>query len=561
MIKYLFFDLGSTLIDESECIEYRIQNLLQQPNAPAREVLERRMVELASQNRLPYKDAAKEYGLETIKWPKHLERVYEGIPEMLAKLKPRYGLGVIANQSLGTEQRLKEYGIRDYFDIIISSAEAGVEKPDPEIFRLALEKAGCAPGEAIMIGDRLDNDIEPAAELGMHTIWVKQGAFAYGDVSLIGHKPEYTVDSVGEVLTISDELESIRREKTAQMKETAILREEIRKNHKLRFLFFELTLRCNENCIHCGSRCGEALGEELPTEVFIGILDKVAKDFAGSLPMLNITGGEPLLRKDFFEIVNHAKQLGFSWGMTSNGTLISKDVARKLKEAGMATVSISLDGTKEYHEWFRRSAGSFERTVEGLRNLMEQGFAEVQVTTVVTPRNLSQLDDLFRVLCEIDVDSWRLVGMEPIGRALDSPELLLSREEQLRLLRYIRDKREEGYPVTYACSHWLGYEYEREVRDWYFLCQAGTRIASIMANGDIGACPDIERRPETIQGNVLTDDFTDVWNNRFRIFRTPLSTRCEECGKCPDEQFCKGGSAHTWDYSLDRQRICFRRDW
>ena len=274
MIKYLFFDLGSTLIDESECIEYRIQNLLQQPNAPAREVLERRMVELASQNRLPYKDAAKEYGLETIKWPKHLERVYEGIPEMLAKLKPRYGLGVIANQSLGTEQRLKEYGIRDYFDIIISSAEAGVEKPDPEIFRLALEKAGCAPGEAIMIGDRLDNDIEPAAELGMHTIWVKQGAFAYGDVSLIGHKPEYTVDSVGEVLTISDELESIRREKTAQMKETAILREEIRKNHKLRFLFFELTLRCNENCIHCGSRCGEALGEELPTEVFIGILDR-----------------------------------------------------------------------------------------------------------------------------------------------------------------------------------------------------------------------------------------------------------------------------------------------
>ena len=119
-----------------------------------------------------------------------------------------------------------------------------------------------------------------------------------------------------------NEKELIYREKTAQMKETALLREEIRKNHKLRFLFFELTLRCNENCIHCGSRCGEALGEELPTEVFIGILDKVAKDFAGSLPMLNITGGEPLLRKDFFEIVNHAKQLGFSWGMTSNGTLI-----------------------------------------------------------------------------------------------------------------------------------------------------------------------------------------------------------------------------------------------
>ena len=205
MIKFLFFDLGSTLIDESECIEYRIQDLLQQPNSPNREVLERRMIELASQNKLPYKDAAKEYGLETIKWPKHLERVYEGIPEILAKLKSRYRLGVIANQSFGTEQRMKEYGIFNFFDIIISSAEAGFEKPNPAIFQLALEKANCNPDEAIMIGDRLDNDIEPAAGLGMHTIWVKQGAFAYGDVGLIRHKPEYTVDNVQEVLTVLDE--------------------------------------------------------------------------------------------------------------------------------------------------------------------------------------------------------------------------------------------------------------------------------------------------------------------------------------------------------------------
>ena len=372
--------------------------------------------------------------------------------------------------------------------------------------------------------------------------------------------PEYRGRGIGKGGKV-DEKELIYREKTAQMKETAKLREEIRKNHKLRFLFFELTLRCNENCIHCGSRCGDVPGEELPTEVFIGLLDKVAKDFAGSLPMLNITGGEPLLRKDFFEIVNHAKQLGFSWGMTSNGTLISKDVARKLKEAGMVTVSVSLDGTKKYHDWFRRSRGAFEKTVEGLRNLMEQGFLEVQATTVVTPKNIGQLDELFQVLCEIDVDSWRLVGMEPIGRALDNPELLLNKDEQLRLLQYIRDKREEGYPVTYPCCHWLGYDYEREVRDWYFLCDTGMRTASIMANGDIGACLDIERRPETIQGNVLKDDFTEVWKNRFQIFRTPLSTRSEECRNCPDEQFCKGGSAHTWDYTKDRQRVCFRRDW
>ena len=199
-IKWIFFDLGSTLIDESDCVEYRIQELLKQPNAPSREILERRMIELASQNRLPYKDAAAEFGLETVKWPKHLEKMYEGVQELLEKLIARYRLGIIANQSMGTEQRLVNYGIRQYFDIILSSAEAGMSKPDLKIFETALDRAECIPKNAYMIGDRLDNDIEPAAQLGMHTIWVKQASFAYGNLNLIRHKPDHIVDSVTDVL-------------------------------------------------------------------------------------------------------------------------------------------------------------------------------------------------------------------------------------------------------------------------------------------------------------------------------------------------------------------------
>ncbi|MCH5200099.1 MAG: HAD family hydrolase [Oscillospiraceae bacterium] len=200
MIKWLFFDLGSTLIDESDCLEYRIQELLKQPHAPSRETLERRMTELASQNRLPHKDAAAEFGLEISKWPKHLEKLYEGVPELLEKLVDRYRLGIIANQSMGTEQRLVNYGIRQYFDIIMSSAEAGISKPDLKIFTAALEKAECIPENAYMIGDRLDNDIEPAAQIGMHTIWVKQASFSYGNLDLIQHKPDHTVDSITEIL-------------------------------------------------------------------------------------------------------------------------------------------------------------------------------------------------------------------------------------------------------------------------------------------------------------------------------------------------------------------------
>ena len=348
--------------------------------------------------------------------------------------------------------------------------------------------------------------------------------------------------------------------KIEELQALAEYRKELRKNPQLRFLFFELTQRCNENCIHCGSRCGENTPEELPTEAYIRLLDKVASDFAGQLPMICVTGGEPLLRRDFFEIVEHAHRLGFSWGMTSNGTLITKDVAKRLKEAGMATVSISLDGTKDYHDMFRRSPNAFERTVEGLRNLLEQGFEDVQATTVVTKQNLGSLEELFQVLYDIDVDSWRLLAIEPIGRALDIPEMQLSTKEHFELLDFIRGKREQGFPVMYGCCHWLGTDYEREVRDWYFLCNAGVYTASIMTNGDIGACLDIDRRPETIQGNILKDDFTKVWKERFEIFRTPLSERCEECRGCRDVAFCEGGSCHSWDYENDRQLVCLWRD-
>ena len=109
-------------------------------------------------------------------------------------------MGVIANQSLGTEKRLINYGIRKFFEIIISSAEAGLEKPDPEIFRLALRTAGCLPAETCMIGDRLDNDIVPAAKLGMKTIWVRQGSFAEGNLNLIECKPDFVVDRIDEIL-------------------------------------------------------------------------------------------------------------------------------------------------------------------------------------------------------------------------------------------------------------------------------------------------------------------------------------------------------------------------
>ena len=112
--------------------------------------------------------------------------------------------------------------------------------------------------------------------------------------------------------------------------------------------------------------------------------------------------------------------------------------------------------------------------------------------------------------------------------------------------------------MTYGCSHYLGLEWEREVRDWYFLCNAGVYVAGILSNGDISACLDIERRTETIQGNIFRDDFLDVWENGFSFFRRPLSERSAVCHGCSAEEFCAGGACHSWNYDRNEQMICMK---
>ena len=328
---------------------------------------------------------------------------------------------------------------------------------------------------------------------------------------------------------------------------------------KLKNLFLELTLRCNEKCLHCGSSCGDVSSEELTPLQYKTFLAQVKEDFGIEEKMLCITGGEPLLRKDFFEIMSDARSFGFNWGMTSNGTLIDDSVARDLRECGMGTISISIDGLEETHDAFRRTPGGYKKAMNGIDSLLRVGgFKSIQVTTVVTHQNIGQLDELFAIFNEMDIDSWRVINIEPIGRAKQHPELLLTNEDYVTLFEFIRNKRIAGEPVSYGCSHYLGMDYEREVRDWYFLCTAGIYTASIMANGDITACLDIERRPEFIQGNILRDRFKDVWNSKFKEFRRNLSECNEKCRGCNDAEFCHGDAFHTWNFDENAPQVCFK---
>ncbi len=326
---------------------------------------------------------------------------------------------------------------------------------------------------------------------------------------------------------------------------------------KLRHLFFELTMRCNEHCLHCGSRCGDVKAEEMTPAQYHEVMKQIAEDFDTKTFTLCITGGEPLIRTDFFDIMDDANKQGFLWGMTSNGILITPEVAKDLKRTGMRTISISIDGTEATHDAFRQTPGGWKRAMEGVQNLIDVGgFQHIQITTVVTHQNIGQLDELYRIFNDMDIDSWRIVNIDPIGRANEHPELLMTNEDIVRMFEYIRNMRIKGEPVTYGCEHYLGMDYEREVRDWYFRCEAGYGVASIMSNGDITACLDIERRPEFIMGNIFKDRFKDVWENKFEIFRKGLT--CGECEKCGEYEFCKGGAYHTWNFDENRPNVCFK---
>ena len=356
----------------------------------------------------------------------------------------------------------------------------------------------------------------------------------------------------------------LQSQKYMDMKSLSQYREYLYKHPKLKYLFFELTDACNLSCLHCGSNACPQNHTYLPVHLVKTVLSQVAEAFSPSSIMICLSGGEPLLHPSLFEIIKYAKKCGFSCGMTTNGTLIDQTISQKMIDSGIDSVTFSVDGLEDTHDWFRNKSGSFRKTMEGIQNLIQHANGNVitQITTVVHKRNFHQLDDIFRLACISGVDSWRVVNLEPIGRANDNSELLLDSIQFQQLLSFIQEKRyaiKTPIDVTYGCSHYLSVALERTVRDYYFLCGSGILVASILCNGDIYSCMDIERRPELVQGNVYTDNFVDVWHNRFQVFRKDRSAECSMCCKCEDRVFCCGDSAHTWNYTENKPIICVKK--
>lgn len=215
-IEWIFLDLGWTLVDETRAHRARLKGVCERLAGSGRRYSVDELMALCEQAatdfapspfggmlaRLDLTGEQRRDVASAVHYDKNHEVLYPGVPEILETLSRKFKLGVIANQSEGTEARLESWGIRDHFSLVLASAEFGLSKPDPRIFGGAISRAGCAPEGVLMVGDRLDNDVGPARSQGCLTMRVLQGFSRYQTPRRANEIPDLTISSIRELPAI-----------------------------------------------------------------------------------------------------------------------------------------------------------------------------------------------------------------------------------------------------------------------------------------------------------------------------------------------------------------------
>lgn len=320
--------------------------------------------------------------------------------------------------------------------------------------------------------------------------------------------------------------------------------------HELRYLFWEATRQCNLACRHCGSDCGrDQRVTGLPLDQVAGVLRQIAGRWDARRIMLVVTGGEPLVRPDLPEALALARDLGFSLGMVTNGIALTPRVARVLRQSGLGSVVVSLDGPPHCHDWLRKRQGAYHLAAAGIRALVDAGVPLVEAITCVTPRSLDRLPETFELVRSLGASHWRVFNIFPAGRAKGDAELILSPAGISALVGRMVSLRERGKAlglvVNLSEEGYLGWDWEDRVRDTPYFCRAGINIAGLLADGSIAACPNLP--PRMTQGHLAHDDFVTVWETRYALFRDRGWTRQGSCGGCDQWRVCRGNSLHLWD--------------
>ncbi|MBP3740813.1 MAG: TIGR04133 family radical SAM/SPASM protein [Bacteroidales bacterium] len=329
--------------------------------------------------------------------------------------------------------------------------------------------------------------------------------------------------------------------------------------HPMRSLFWECTLRCNMHCRHCGSDCRvQPEVKDMPAADFLRAVDSLTPHVNPNETFIIITGGEALLRDDLEEVGLELYRRGYPWGVVTNGYLLDRVRLQSLMESGLHSVTVSLDGLEEEHNWLRQRKDSFARATEAIGLLAARHEVLWDVVTCVNPRNVDRLAECRDLLVRLGVTSWRLFSIFPMGRAAGDPDLQLTDKQLRRLMDFIEEERrsDRTMEVSYACEGFLG-DYEQRVRDHFFYCRSGVEVASIRCDGAISGCTSV--RSHMDQGSIYTDDLWGVWQNRFQLMRDRSWARKGHCADCKMWRYCEGSGLHLYDDNGDLLTCHYRR--
>ena len=316
---------------------------------------------------------------------------------------------------------------------------------------------------------------------------------------------------------------------------------------------WNVTRECNMKCNHCYINATEKkLDNELNTKEAKVLMNQI---YEVSRPLLVLSGGEPLLRQDIFELIDYGSKKGLKMGLGSNGYLIDDAVAKKLKTAGIATVSISLDShIPAQHDEFRGVEGAWDKAVNACKALRKNNVL-VQVNTTLTHENYDQIDDIMSLAESIGVENFHLFFLVPTGRATKLTDISPQKYEDMitntfaKVHKHRLNVRPSCAPQFMRIAKGLGLD----MRQWIRGCIAGWYYCRIYPNGDVTPCPYLPIK----LGNVRDQTFKDIWFNSevFKNLRNPNCLK-GKCGACEFKVQCGGCRARAYGLSSDFIDYC-----
>ncbi len=339
-----------------------------------------------------------------------------------------------------------------------------------------------------------------------------------------------------------------------------------------RWIAWEITRRCNLKCIHCRSASEEVVSghPDFPTEEAYRIIDDIA-DYAKLVVVLS--GGEPLLRSDVFDIAGYGAEKGLRMCLATNGTLITDEVCEKITTSRIKIVSLSLDGASEdVHDDFRKQKGAFSGTINAAR-LFKKHRIEFLINSSFTKRNQEEIPKVYKLAKELGATAWYMFMIVPTGRGEEIMDELISKEDYEEILRwhYEMEKAESDILVRPTCApHYYrivlqmskeeGIKFKRRTLKFSTGgakgCIAGQLIALIDVNGDVLPCSYFPKSA----GNIKEKSFKEIWENS-ELFKELRDFRRYKgrCGSCEYITVCGGCRARAYavygDY-LEEEPFC-----